>query len=483
MKRHERPYGCTFMTCNKTFGSKNDWKRHENSQHFHLETWRCDQERPDGGSCAKVCYRRQTFSDHLVKAHQISDSDTIKAKLDNCRIGRNCQARFWCGFCKVLVALKKGGVDAWTERFDHIDDHFMGRHGRPKQSIQDWVPVDSNQPKGEVGSPQSVGSSDEDQPKREIETPRSLSPDTEFRAQSTISLDEGHEQLAIGGCSSDINLAVASRSKVPEEVLNSDLQVIAGDAQSHNYTEWDYHKEEIHQILVVEGKNLKETIDIIQEKHGLQVSAKELIKKLKEWGVQMRTLQKGKGIVFFGDETPFTSDRLEHFKKRKADTNAVTISQDSGTEDYLPLATDANNASEMSPRSIIEQPSFGESTADDHDIQRDARSTVKAHADSAASEYEASERSADDASIFSLPDSLSSKSSLHDLLAPTEQFATMLIDDAKLTIQYQSLRQIFDFPLFKSELHHLLKLFSKDLSKEASIPIEKESVRFISQQR
>lgn len=163
MKRHERPYGCTFLTCNKTFGSKNDWKRHENSQHFQLETWRCDEERLEGGVCAKVCYRRQTFQEHLVKAHQLaSDSDPIKAKLDNCRIGRNCQSRFWCGFCNKLIDLKRRGVDAWTERFDHIDDHFMGRHKLTKQSIQDWVPMDSDRPKGEVESPRSLGSPGED---------------------------------------------------------------------------------------------------------------------------------------------------------------------------------------------------------------------------------------------------------------------------------------------------------------------------------
>jgi hypothetical protein len=163
MKRHERPYGCTFLTCNKTFGSKNDWKRHENSQHFHLETWRCDEERPEGGACAKVCYRRQTFNEHLSKAHQMSDNDA-KPKLDSCRIGRNCQSRFWCGFCNKLVDLRKKGVDAWAERFDHIDDHFMGRHGLPKQGIQDWFPMDSDKPKGEVESPRSLGSTDEENP-------------------------------------------------------------------------------------------------------------------------------------------------------------------------------------------------------------------------------------------------------------------------------------------------------------------------------
>jgi hypothetical protein len=152
MKRHERPYGCTFLTCNKTFGSKNDWKRHENSQHFQLETWRCDEERPEGGACAKVCYRKQTFQEHLSKEHQISDTAPVNEKLEACRIGRNCQARFWCGFCTKLVELKKKGLEAWTERFDHIDDHFMGRHNWPKQGIQDWIPVDSDKPKGDSTS-------------------------------------------------------------------------------------------------------------------------------------------------------------------------------------------------------------------------------------------------------------------------------------------------------------------------------------------
>lgn len=157
MKRHERPYGCTFLTCNKTFGSKNDWKRHENSQHFQLETWRCDIEKPEGGVCAKVSYRRQTFQEHLKIQHAMSDPDVIKIKGEACRIGRNCQARFWCGFCKKLIDLKKKGLDAWIERFDHIDDHFMGRKGMKKQSIRNWIPVDGDKPKGGIASPNSFG--------------------------------------------------------------------------------------------------------------------------------------------------------------------------------------------------------------------------------------------------------------------------------------------------------------------------------------
>jgi hypothetical protein len=154
MKRHERPYGCTFLTCNEVFGSKDDWKRHENSRHFHLETWRCDQERPEGGACAKVCYRRQTFHDHLKKEHQGLDDDTIRKRLENCRIGRNCQARFWCGFCNKLIELKKKGLEAWTERFDHIDDHFMGRNG-PARRVNDWIPMDGK-PKDDPESSHSL---------------------------------------------------------------------------------------------------------------------------------------------------------------------------------------------------------------------------------------------------------------------------------------------------------------------------------------
>jgi len=80
-----------------------------------------------------------------------SDSDVIKSKIENCRIGRNGQERFWCGFCNKLVELKKKGLEAWTERFDHIDDHYMGRTGDVRR-IQDWVPMDGNKPKDDFES-------------------------------------------------------------------------------------------------------------------------------------------------------------------------------------------------------------------------------------------------------------------------------------------------------------------------------------------
>ncbi|EHL01787.1 hypothetical protein M7I_2138 [Glarea lozoyensis 74030] len=150
---------------NKKFGSKNDWKRHENSQHFQIETWRCDGQRPEGGACSKVCYRKLSFQDHLKKEHKFSDDEEVLSdKVEACRIGRNCQDRFWCGFCIKLVSLRKKGLEAWTERFDHIDDHFMGRNGLIAQGIEDWIPVDGSGKVKETqttldASPRSDGSS------------------------------------------------------------------------------------------------------------------------------------------------------------------------------------------------------------------------------------------------------------------------------------------------------------------------------------
>ncbi|KUI61049.1 Zinc finger transcription factor ace1 [Cytospora mali] len=142
-KRHEKPYGCTFPKCFKRFGSKNDWKRHENSQHHQLELWKCDEPSKTDPKdvCGRACHRREQFKIHLSRDHEICDQGTIDSKLDRCRVGRNCETRFWCGFCKVVVEIQDGGRNAWTERFNHIDDHFSGRN-YVKMDISEWKSMD-----------------------------------------------------------------------------------------------------------------------------------------------------------------------------------------------------------------------------------------------------------------------------------------------------------------------------------------------------
>ncbi|KAI8633994.1 hypothetical protein F5Y19DRAFT_260295 [Xylariaceae sp. FL1651] len=149
-KRHEKPYGCTMPDCDKKFGSKNDWKRHENTQHFMLEMWRCDEQKAGNvpEPCEKVCYRREIFRVHLEKDHHTTDQHTLDAKLEKCRVGRNCEARFWCGFCQEIVEIKQKGLQAWAERFDHIDEHFSGRN-RAQKEISEWKNFDQSQPSRE----------------------------------------------------------------------------------------------------------------------------------------------------------------------------------------------------------------------------------------------------------------------------------------------------------------------------------------------
>jgi hypothetical protein len=147
VKRHTRPFGCTFHKCNKVFGSKNDWKRHENSQHFQSEIFRCPVTEPlkKYGVCAKIFYHPATFEEHLKEFHKIADEQLLEDHKKNGRIGRGNQGRFWCGFCKKILPLKEVGVAAWDERFNHIDNHY-----KEGTRVDHWVDVETNQTKEEM---------------------------------------------------------------------------------------------------------------------------------------------------------------------------------------------------------------------------------------------------------------------------------------------------------------------------------------------
>ena len=161
-KRHTRPYGCTFATCSKSFGSKNDWKRHENTRHYQIETWRCNEVNPRSqiNQCAKIFYRREQFQTHLKDVHFIKDDDVIREHCKKHRIGRNGQSGFWCGFCKKIVTLKHKGLEAWDERFDHIDKEHFKRGER----IDDWYPLDKDIPIGSLPSVQEIDSETHNSP-------------------------------------------------------------------------------------------------------------------------------------------------------------------------------------------------------------------------------------------------------------------------------------------------------------------------------
>ena len=189
IKRHTRPYGCTFAKCPRRFGSKNDWKRHENTMHYQVEAWKCaEPKRPDGSipttiggkpfatakQCGRLCYRRESFIAHLHESHGLGipeKEDYVKDQCKKRRVGRNGQCGFWCGFCQTVVRLEKLGIEAWDERFNHIDD----QHFKKGEKVEDWVPLEGEVPRavaemveigggggGEVGEADDEGSDEED---------------------------------------------------------------------------------------------------------------------------------------------------------------------------------------------------------------------------------------------------------------------------------------------------------------------------------
>lgn len=154
MKRHEKPYGCTFKSCLKRFGSKNDWKRHESSQHFMLEKWDCDEP-----NCSKICQRRESFKNHLQRDHDMDDAEKIEDKLESCRLGRHCDPRFWCGFCVrvIHIDVNERGGNSWTKRCDHIDNHLFRKEGLLKKDMKEWKHQEDQQNDVELVMPDKSG--------------------------------------------------------------------------------------------------------------------------------------------------------------------------------------------------------------------------------------------------------------------------------------------------------------------------------------
>ncbi|KAF1996730.1 hypothetical protein P154DRAFT_579665 [Amniculicola lignicola CBS 123094] len=146
MKRHDRPYGCTYPKCHKRFGAKSDWKRHEMGQHYQVESFRCQLTSPASQiPCGEIFYRSETFKKHLA-AHHKSDDEQIASEVKVRRMGKNGQGRFWCGFCERIVTLTERRGKAWAERFDHIDNHFS----KEKKGIEEWFCPDAKKTKGQA---------------------------------------------------------------------------------------------------------------------------------------------------------------------------------------------------------------------------------------------------------------------------------------------------------------------------------------------
>lgn len=154
MQTHERqPFSCIFANygCQKTFGSKNEWKRHINRLHLCLDFWRCDlpgcneqhnrdrqglvgagsiQQANDG---PKDFNRKDLFTQHLRRMHaqelgRWTDNGT--SIQERCHmVNRSPPNRGVCGFCGESFI----GQGSWDDCLEHVGKHFERLEGSRQQ--------------------------------------------------------------------------------------------------------------------------------------------------------------------------------------------------------------------------------------------------------------------------------------------------------------------------------------------------------------
>ena len=141
-QQHLRPFLCVFYFagCTQTFGSKNEWKRHVNSQHLQLSYWHCDD-----SLCADrkaIFNRKDLFGQHLKRMHpppagsKSAATIHMEAVIERCRIERRQppqQSR--CGYCKQEFE----GPTGWEQRMEHVGQHYE-KNNYKEFSSDRWVP-------------------------------------------------------------------------------------------------------------------------------------------------------------------------------------------------------------------------------------------------------------------------------------------------------------------------------------------------------
>ncbi|PNS18562.1 hypothetical protein CAC42_5101 [Sphaceloma murrayae] len=156
------PYGCT-----SSFGSKNEWKRHVNTQHLRLDLWRCDQ-CADRDTRPNDFNRKDLFIQHLRRMHHKSggchshrssissvhgleratsrarslapsevDDPAIAAAEQRCHIKlRQAPDSSCCLFCDATFE----GPGSWEERMEHVGRHLEvdKKEGREAPGLEAW---------------------------------------------------------------------------------------------------------------------------------------------------------------------------------------------------------------------------------------------------------------------------------------------------------------------------------------------------------
>jgi hypothetical protein len=160
-------YPCPFIPygCPASFSSKNEWKRHLNTQHLSLSTYRCDLCIPKHGSSSSPHQfndfnRKDLFVQHLRRMHCKSSSESTSAIYSNKTARYDCimipdtpislakqadrcyipppspPVSAQCIFCCSTFS----GSQAWVLRTEHISHHLerLRRDEEEVPKVEKW---------------------------------------------------------------------------------------------------------------------------------------------------------------------------------------------------------------------------------------------------------------------------------------------------------------------------------------------------------
>ncbi|KAL1975900.1 hypothetical protein VTN31DRAFT_4292 [Thermomyces dupontii] len=131
---------CSFRHygCDSTFGNKNEWKRHINTQHIKQAFWRCNQgscdvsrQQPQQPRVPNDFNRKDLFMQHLRRMHapwgrarlpSPHERDQFERHIilvtNQCHVHlRNPPPRSRCGFCSSTFT-------NWETRLEHVGRHY-----------------------------------------------------------------------------------------------------------------------------------------------------------------------------------------------------------------------------------------------------------------------------------------------------------------------------------------------------------------------
>lgn len=130
--------------CDMTFGSKDEWRRHENRVHWTFEKWKCTL--PENPETAKLCDYESCYSNpfknHLKTNHLgFAGGRTGSIDVQGFKIFKeDFPTTFWCGFCTHRLEINGDAVERIKGRLNHVEDHLKERNNWPHGTADTWIP-------------------------------------------------------------------------------------------------------------------------------------------------------------------------------------------------------------------------------------------------------------------------------------------------------------------------------------------------------